>query len=291
MRRFTYLIAPLLVLSSQLVAEALDFSNYKRKEVDWKDAQIAGVPRQLRTYLGGGRVASKVLRKPIVISSPGVYDFKNLVHIARFSAECDQEEGRPAMLQVRSGGVTIRNWIGLGTGHDGIHVHSGRGQGWDSRSKLSKVKFERCWQQACEDAVTIGFGTRQISFDRCGFIPNPQGKYRDKLVQLNHADGVSFSRCYFGPTKNGIEFKSGANLIVKESVFDHCSTALRVKTSDQYGGIKADRPTLLRTEGCRFYRCHYPAYLDGTVRWESRGDRFEHTLRVVRKNGAEFDRN
>ena len=194
------------------------------------------------------------------------------------------------MLHVRSGGVTVRNWIGVGTGHDGIHVHSGSGQGWKSRVVLQGVKFERCWQQACEDAFTIGFKTRNVSLDRCGFIPNPDGDERDKLVQLNHADRVVFSRCYFGPTKNAIEFKSGANLRVLDSVFDHCSTGLRVNTADKYGGIRPDQKTSLRTERCRFHRCHHPGYLDGTVTWESRDDEFERTLRVIRKNGAKFDR-
>jgi hypothetical protein len=272
------------------MASGLDFSSYRSKEVDWKDAAIAEPPRAVKDQLGGKSVKRKVLKRTIVISKPGVYDFKNLVHVAKFSSKCDQTEGRKPMLHVKSGGVTIRNWIGVGTGHDGIHVHSGSGQGWKSRSVLKGVRFERCWQQACEDALTIGFKTRDIRFDRCGFIPNPKGEYRDKLAQLNHADGVLFSRCYFGPTKNGIEFKSGAKLTIRETVFDHCSTGLRVKTSDKYGGIKANQPTLLRTEKCRFHKCHHPAYLDGTVRWESRGDEFERTMRVISKNGAEWDK-
>lgn len=290
MTRLTILITATLTLSSPLAAVALDFSGYARRQVDWKEAQVADPPAVLKAYLGGGRVKSKVLRRPIVLDRPGLYDFRNVIHVAKFSEECDQQEGRRPMLQVRCGGVTVRNWIGLGTGHDGIHIHSGAGQGWRSRAKLSKVKFDHCWQQACEDAVTVGFGTRQISFDRCGFIPNPNGEFRDKLVQLNHADQVVFSHCYFGPTKNGIEFKSGANLLLKASVFDHCSTGLRVNTSDEYGGIVANRPTLLRTEACRFHHCHYPGYLDGTVRWESRDDRFEYTIRTVRKNGAKFEK-
>jgi len=194
------------------------------------------------------------------------------------------------MLHIRSGGVTIKNWIGVGTGHDGIHVHSGTGQGWNSRDLVGGVKFEGCWQQACEDALTIGLKTRDVSFDRCGFIPNPDGDYRDKLAQLNHADGVLFSRCYFGPTKNAIEFKSGARLALEGTVIDHCSTGLRVDTSDTYGGIVAGRATSVRTERCRFRRCQHPGYLDGTVRWESRDDDFERTFRVIRKNGAQFDR-
>jgi hypothetical protein len=280
----------LLILLSSSVAQALDFSAYKRKEVDWKDAQVAEPPGQLKDCLAGKRVKAKVLEKAIVISRPGVYDFENIVHVAKFSNGCDQTEGRRPMLHVRSGGVTVRNWIGVGTGHDGIHVHSGSGQGWKSSGLLKGVKFERCWQQACEDAVTIGFKTRDVRFDRCGFIPNPTGEHRDKLAQLNHADGVVFSRCYFGPTKNGIEFMCGAKLLVQETVFDHCSTALRVRTADKYGGIRPNLPTLVRTERCRFHRCHHPAHLDGTVRWESRDDDFERTMRTITKNGAKSDR-
>lgn len=265
---------------------ALDFSAYRRKEVDWKDAAIAEPARAVKDQLAGKSVKRKVLKKTIFITKPGVYDFKNVVHVAKFSSECDQTEGRKPMLHIKSGGVTIRNWIGVGTGHDGIHVHSGKGQGWKSRNLLKGVKFERCWQQACEDALTIGFKTRDVRFDRCGFIPNPTGEYRDKLAQLNHADDVLFSRCYFGPTKNGIEFKSGAKLVLRQCVFDHCSTGLRVRTADKYGGIKADQPTLLTTEKCRFHKCHHPGYLDGTVKWVSYGDDFERTMRVIRKNGA-----
>ena len=270
---------------------ALDFSGYKRKSVDWSDAAIAEPPRALKDYLEGkrGKLKIKTLKKTIVISKPGVYDYKGVVHVAKFSSKCDQTEGRPPILHIRSGGVTIKNWIGVGKGHDGIHVHSGSGQGWKSRSTMKGVKFERCWQQACEDALTIGFKTRDIRFDRCGFIPNPEGKYRDKLAQLNHADSVLFNRCYFGPTKNGIEFKSGANLKLVRCVFDHCSTGMRVDTSDKYGGIKANRPTTVKTEKCRFHKCHHPAYLKGTVRWESRDDDFERTMRSIKKNGARID--
>ena len=153
-----------LLLYLSLPVHGLDFSGYQRKDVDWDDAQIAEPPRILRAALAGKPVRRKLLRRPIVISRPGVYDFEGIVHVAKFSKECDQQEGRPPMLQVRSGGVTVRNWIGLGTGHDGIHIHSGHGQGWRSREVLMGVKFERCWQQACEDALTIGFKTRRIRF-------------------------------------------------------------------------------------------------------------------------------
>ena len=281
----------LLAWSLPSISLGLDFSSYKTKSVDWKDAEIAEPPSALKDYLGRKKkMKVKVLKKPIVISRPGVYDFKNVVHVAQFSAKCDQTEGLTPVLHIKSGGVTVRNWIGVGTGHDGIHIHSGKGQGWKSRTLLKGVKFERCWQQACEDALTVGFRTRDVSFDRCGFVPNPEGKYRDKLVQLNHADGVVFSRCYFGPTKNGIEFKSGAKLELSQCVFDHCSTGLRVNTADKYGGIKPGQPTSLKTQSCRFHKCHHPAYLDGTVRWESRDDSFEHTMRVIKKNGAKVDR-
>ena len=281
------------VLAAVLLAQvafALDFSAFRRKGVDWGDAKVAQPPQALRSYLKNRRGAHKVIRRPIVISRPGIYDFKGVVHVAKFSAKCDQTEGRPPMLHVRSGGVTIRNWIGVGTGHDGIHVHSGSGQGWKSRDLVKGVKFERCWQQACEDALTIGMKTREITFDRCGFMPNPNGEFRDKLAQLNHADGVVFSRCYFGPTKNAIEFKSGARLTLVATVIDHCSTGLRVDTSDDYGGVVPGRPTVLKTSRCRFHKCHHPAHLDGSVRWESRGDEFARTFRVIKKNGAEVDR-
>ena len=273
-----------------VAAVALDFSAFRRKEVDWKDARIAEPPRAVKDQLGGKDTKRKVIKKPIVITRPGVYDYKGVVHVAEFGGGCDQTEGRKPMLHIRTGGVTIKNWIGVGTGHDGIHVHNGPGQGWKSRHLVKGVRFERCWQQACEDAVTVGFKTRDIEFDRCGFIPNPTGEHRDKLVQLNHADGVLFTKCYFGPTKNGIEFKSGAKLTLVECVFDHCSTGLRVNTADKYGGIKPGQPTSVKTESCRFHRCHHPGHLDGTVTWESRDDSFERTLRVIKKNGAKFER-
>jgi hypothetical protein len=258
--------------------------------VDWEAARVASPPDALVRHLAGKNVKRKVIKRTVFINKPGTYDFKNVVHVAKFSSACDQEEGRPPALHIRSGGVTVKNWICVGTGHDGIHIHSGGGQGWRSRSVLRGVTITHCWQQACEDALTVGFRTSGIKILRSGFLPNPTGKHRDKLLQLNHADDLQIERCYFGPTKNGIEFKSGANLRITKSTFDHCNAGLRVNTLDKYGGIKANLPTKVLTRDCRFIKNRRAGGLKGTVVWRSEGDRFEGCRRKDEREGkARFD--
>ncbi len=292
--RRAFLFGSGLTLASAGIAGAFPFgdpSDYEDREFDPGEAGPADPPRELLDYLSGKRVETRTIRRTVFIDRPGVHDFRNVVHIARFpGGGCDQTEGRPPALHVRRSSATVRNWICVGVGHDGIHVHSGPGQGWKARGTLDDVRVERCWQQACEDAMTIGFRTRRVRIQRCGFLPNPEGEHRDKLLQLNHADELMIERCYFGPTKNGIEFKSGADFRVLDSVFDHCNTGLRVDTADRYGGIRPDRPTKVLTRGCRFVSNRRAGALSGTVVWRSEGDDFDGCRRKdERERGARFD--
>ena len=285
-------IAFLLVLSvaSSPAFPFGDPSRFENRSVDWDVAALAKPPAELRTHLAKRPTRSKLLKRTIFIDKPGTYDFKNVVHIAAFSSHCDQKEGRPPALHIRSGGVTVKNWVCVGSGHDGIHVHSGKGQGMKARGKVDRVRLINCWQQACEDAMTVGFRTSRVSIESCGFMPNPNGEHRDKLLQVNHADRLSIKSCYFGPTKNGIEFKSGAVIIVERSVFDHCNTGIRVNTADSYGGIKSNRPTKITTKRCTFIANKRAGALDGTVTWRSEGDRFEGCRRKGERSGdARFD--
>jgi hypothetical protein len=282
-----------IAIVSPSTAGALPFgdpSNFERREVDWSAAAVASPPAQLIAHLNDKRVKRKVIKRTIFIDRPGVYDFKNVVHVAAFSNGCDQREGRPPSLHIRSGGVTVKNFICVGKGHDGIHVHSGNGQGWKSRKRVEKVRLTGVWQQACEDALTVGFRTKGVTIERCGFLPNPTGRHRDKLLQINHADGLVIDRCYFGPTKNGIEFKSGAQIRITNSTFDHCNAGLRVNTHDVYGGIRKDQPTKVLTRSCRFIANRRAGGLKGTVVWRSEGDRFERCRQKdERSDGARFD--
>ena len=159
---------------------------------------------------------------------------------------------------------------------------------WKSKKTVSRITFEHCIFTACEDALTIGFKTRDITFRNCIFLSNPDGRYRDKIIQLNHADRVRFFDCYVAPTKNGVEFKSGANIYAERCFFDHCSTAWRVRTGDDYRGIVPDQPTRLRSKNCTYRFAKQAFYLEGTVTAESIGDLFPGSRKVVTKRGALF---
>ena len=106
------------------------------------------------------------------------------------------------------------------------------------------------------------------------------------LYRLTNADEVRFINCYFSPTKNGVEFKSGARIYAEKCMFDHCSTAWRVNTADQYGEILPNQKTQLDSWSCLYRRSKQAFFLDGTASGLSTGDTFEGTRKAVTRNGA-----
>ena len=209
------------------------------------------------------------------------------VYLVNFSPECDQVEGRPPAFRIKEGSnFTVRGLFFKGTGHDGFHVRPVRHRKHATPEHVSNITFVGCIFTACEDAATLGAGTSRITFKNCIFVANPDGNYRDKLVQLTNADEVRFINCYFSPTKNGVEFKSGARIYAEKCMFDHCSTAWRVNTTDQYGEIVPNQKTQLDSWSCLYRRSKQAFFLDGTASGLSTDDTFEGTRKAVTRNGA-----
>ncbi len=264
----------------------IDQSRHQKSDTDWELARkVTGIPAETIARYRSGTGATTLLETRFLsqdFTGPAIF-------VVNFSPECDQTEGRPPAFHIRSRGpITVRDLAFKGTGHDGFHIHSGKRQGWDSESTVAGISFERCIFTACEDAVTVGFNTRDISFRNCIFVANPDGRFRDKLVQLNHAHRIRFIDCYFAPTKNAVEFKSGASISAERCTFDRCSTAWRVRTADSYRGIVPDLPTSLSSQNCTYRFAKQAFYLDGTVTASSVRDLFHGSRKFVAKRGALF---
>ena len=262
----------------------IDHSGYKKHATDWQAAsQITGIPMSaIHRYLKA--------EDPIEVTET-VFISNNFqgkgVYLVNLGPDCDQVEGRPPAFRIREGsGIIVRDLHFRGTGHDGFHVRPRRNRLHKAPGTVSHVTFESCIFTACEDAVTLGAGTSNISFKNCIFVANPDGRYRDKLVQLTHADETRFTNCYFSATRNGVEFKSGAKIYAEKCMFDHCSTAWRVNTADQYGEIVPNQETQLDSWNCIYRRAKQAFFLEGTASGVSTGDVFEGSRKAVTRKGA-----
>ena len=111
----------------------------------------------------------KKVRKTIKITSPGVYDFENILHEWNGKGKCNQAEKQPPILEVLVSNVTIKNFA-YRNAPDGIHVGP-------SSSQLRNIKFENVTGWACEDALSTLRGAAQVEITNSRFFGNPNVIY------------------------------------------------------------------------------------------------------------------
>jgi hypothetical protein len=189
---------------------------------------------------------TKNVTSTIVITKPGVYDFKNVLHIWKgrnWPCTADKENG-PQILRIESSDVTVKNfaYIGDGSTHgsaglgDPIHVAScGDGQGnLCSRKGPTKVVLDRIYGHACEDMITIGTpGTRNVTIQNSTLIPSPKKSSWDKIIQINFGSDIRVLDNKFLGGERCVRFKPNTSGVVDGNSFKSCHYAIQMSFKDK----------------------------------------------------------
>jgi hypothetical protein len=128
-------------------------------------------------------VRNESIRTTIVLRTPGVYDFGNVMHVWAGTGRCIQLENQPPILHIASSNVTVRNF-GYRNAPDGIHIGAavGMGQGYNNQARVENVVLDHVYGYACEDALTTQYNTWRITIENSWFHGNPTVAERDKLL-------------------------------------------------------------------------------------------------------------
>ncbi len=189
---------------------------------------------------------TKNVSNTIVITKPGVYDFKNVLHIWKgrnWNCTAGKENG-PQILRIESSNVTVKNFAYVGDGKthnsnglgDPIHIAScGSGQGNKcSRKGPSKVVLERIYGHACEDMITVGTpGSRNITIQKSTLIPVPKKSNWDKIIQINFGTDIRILDNRFLGGKRCVRFKPNTSGMVDGNSFKSCQYAVLLSAKDK----------------------------------------------------------
>lgn len=184
--------------------------------------------------------------RTIVIDAPGVYDYEGVLHEWTGPGDCNQTENQPYVLRIAASNVTLRNFA-YRNAPDGIHIGtSSRGQGHSDGSPIHGIVLENVTGWACEDALTTQYGVQDVTIRDSLFMPNPEARYRDKLLQLNFGDiTVERTTFYGGQGGTCLMFKGGQAIVVRDSLFHSCERAVNGSTQNGIvGRVSRDRSTL-----------------------------------------------
>lgn len=183
-------------------------------------------------------VRDESVRATIVLRTPGVYDFGNVMHVWAGTGRCTQLENQPPILHIASSNVTVRNF-GYRNAPDGIHIGAavGMGQGYNNQARVENVVLDHVYGYACEDALTTQYNTWRITIENSWFHGNPNVAERDKLLQLNFGNDFRIAGTTFVNSPRCVRFKGGARITIEGSLFDACQDAVRGDTIDVLGLI------------------------------------------------------
>jgi hypothetical protein len=215
----------------------------------------------------------KNVSQPIIIDRPGVYDFKRVLHRWRGAGSCDQGEGQPYILLITANNVTVKNFYYQGA-PDGVHVrcHDNRD---GCKGEIRNIVLENMRGHACEDALTVR-RARNVHIKGGLFAENPDSRYRDKTMAMNSSKEVLIDGVYFKGGATCVRFKSGADIRVKDSVFDGCNHPFIGDTTDNSRHYDPPgREAWVRSEGSLYKGCRLAFRAnDSKVRYASSDDVF-----------------
>ncbi len=183
-------------------------------------------------------VREERITSTIVLRTPGVYDFGNVMHRWAGSGRCIQLENQPPILHIAASNVTVRNFA-YRNAPDGIHIGAAvdAGQGYNAQPRIENIVLDHVSGYACEDALTTQHNTWNISIVNSWFHGNPTVAERDKLLQLNFANNIRITATTFVNSPRCVRFKGGASITIERSLFDGCEDAVRGDTFDTLGLI------------------------------------------------------
>ena len=217
---------------------------------------------------------TRSVTQTIVISKPGIYDYDNVLHVWEGSGSCNQTENQPHILRIAASNVTVRNFA-YKNAPDGVHIATcSKGQGNDCTGSISNILLENVTGWACEDALTTGIGTSNITLNRCYFIGNPNKKHRDKLLQINFGNNLRIYNTIFKNSTRPVRFKSGSAITLAYNRFYGFHHAIRGDTYEDIIGIVPNRPAVVNTMGNHFQDGTAAFSMMGEITVTSIGDAF-----------------
>jgi hypothetical protein len=212
-------------------------------------------------------VRDENIRTTIVLRTPGVYDFANVMHVWTGMGTCIQLENQPPILHIASSNVTVRNFA-YRNAPDGIHIGAavGMGQGYNAQARVENVVLDHVTGYACEDALTTQYNTWNITIENSWFHGNPNVNERDKILQLNFGNNLRIAGTTFTATPRCVRFKGGARITIESSLFDGCDDAVRGDTTMVLGLIPTTHSDVTsRSNTYRNYNRTFSAIGDITI--------------------------
>lgn len=179
----------------------------------------------------------------IVINKPGVYDFKNVLHVWKgqsWPCTGDLEHG-PQILRVEASNVTIKNFAYLGDGKtrnshglgDPIHIATcARGQGNKCDPGPDSVTIDSMYGHACEDLLTTGRGVTHLTVKNSTLLANPDKNTWDKTFQINFGKGLVFENNAFWGGEYCIRILQGVDAVINDNTFYQCRDAVKMGSAE-----------------------------------------------------------
>ncbi|MDP3273626.1 MAG: hypothetical protein Q8Q09_00420 [Deltaproteobacteria bacterium] len=233
-------------------------------------------------------VRDERITSTIVIRTPGIYDFANVMHQWAGSGRCIQLENQPPILHIAASNVTVRNFA-YRNAPDGIHIGAavGQGQGYNNQPRIENIVLDHVTGYACEDALTTQYNSHDITIENSWFHGNPNTAERDKLLQLNFANNIRILGTTFVNSPRCVRFKGGAIILIEGSRFDGCDDAVRGDTTSPPLGLiptTASVTTSRRSSYRNYANRTFSA--DGRITINSESDTFDRGPRFVETNGG-----
>ncbi len=245
-------------------------------------ANGASKPNENNVPLAPKSSGQKTVTKTIVITRPGTYDFKGVLHIWKgrnWNCNAGRENG-PQILRIEADDVIIKNFHFVGDGNthgsnglgDPIHIAScGTGQGNTCKGRgPSRVTLDGIVGHACEDLLTIGTpGSDSITIRNSYFRATPSKSAWDKTIQINFGTRIKILNNTFVGGARCVRFKPRTQGEVLNNKFYNCETAILASSNDADISPMKNGSTRVRVKGNKFYNVKRETQKKGSeVRFE-----------------------
>jgi len=222
------------------------------------------------------------VKDTIVINKPGVYDFKNVLHIWKGKNwGCTGVENGPQMLRIEVSNVVVKNFafvadgksfgsVGIG---DPIHVATcARGQGNLCTGVISNVVLDGINGHACEDLLTMGTpGVKNVTVQNSILRANPDQKLWDKTIQNNFGANLNFINNRFIGGVRCIRLKPNTSAYIANNEFINCEMPVLATSNDADISPMKNGPTTIQMKGNKYSGTNNQASCNKVTRLDGDG--------------------
>jgi hypothetical protein len=210
---------------------------------------------------------TKNVTSTIVITKPGTYDFKNVLHIWKGKDwKCaDEKENGPQILRIEASNVVVKNFAFVGDGKsygskglgDPIHITTcGKGQGYDCPPGMENITLDKIEGNGCEDLINIGTpNTKNITIQNSTFWPNPKPQDKSKLLYVNYGKNLIIRNNIFHGIKGvvrAIRIMPNNSALIENNTFDSLSIGVQFTSEVTFPDRIKPGPTTIQFKGNKF---------------------------------------